>query len=96
MSELENITSSKDLSLKTMTFDIETLNNLFRKNGYMLATVYTREKAMILGASKGSLFYARVENSEHISDTISKVLKIDVQSVCWHTNDTLKIEYLEK
>ena len=92
----KDVTASRDLSSKSMTYNIKPLNALYEKNGYLLARIYTKEEAINKGCKADDLLCARIERGLSIEDITSKILKINVISIHWNSNDTVKIEYLEK
>lgn len=95
MEEL-NISSSRDLSVKNMNFNIKELNKLYQKNGYLLAKIYTRDEALKEGSKNDDLMLARIERGKNICEITSDVLKVNVLKIHWNSSDSVKIEYLEK
>lgn len=94
---MEIDSASRDLKTKSMIYDIKSLNGLMNKKGFYEAKIYTKKEAIEKGSKPDDLLRARLESKlEDINETVSKVLKIKVVDIIWNSNDTVKIDYLEK
>lgn len=94
---MEIDSASRDLKVKSMTYNINTLNNLMKEKGFREAKIYTKSEAIEEGSKPDDLLRARLESrTEDINETVSKTLKIKVTRIVWNSNNTVKIDYLEK
>ena len=93
---MQEVTASRDLSPKSMTFNIDEINKLFRKKGYYMAMIFHKDDAIKQGSKSDDLMRAKVERGKCLNELVSDVLKINAMNIVWNSNDTVKIDYLEK
>lgn len=83
---------SKDLETKTMKYDINQINALIKKAGY-IHEIYKPDSD---DKKKENRFRYKIDKKIPIEEVISNVLKIKCVEVYWYSDDLITIKYKEK